>query len=128
MVEKIETKFQVTVSPVINDVDEQETRPSSSSSSFPIHNTASSFPTHNTASSFLTHNTASSFPTGNTASSFTTQNTPLNPMSSTVIDKSQFTIIKLRREWAMVAAHPVFQQEYKDYIRNYLLNIFLYTN
>ncbi|CAF4739782.1 unnamed protein product, partial [Rotaria magnacalcarata] len=35
-------------------------------------------------------------------------------------DKPNLVSITLRSEWSMVAAHPVFQLEYKDYIRTQL--------
>ena len=47
----------------------------------------------------------------------TPQNVPFHlPSSST--NKPSLTTITLRPEWAMVAAHRVFQIEYKEYIRN----------
>jgi hypothetical protein len=48
------------------------------------------------------------------------------------IGKPHTTTIKLRSEWAMVAAHHVFGVEYKEYIRNYyeflfsLINLFIF--
>jgi hypothetical protein len=46
------------------------------------------------------------------------ENIPFNVNASSM-DKSHLTTIKLRPEWAMVACHPMFKLEYKDYIRNY---------
>lgn len=34
--------------------------------------------------------------------------------------RSRQTKIKLRQDWAVVAGHPKFKIEYKDFIRNYL--------
>ncbi|CAF3934972.1 unnamed protein product [Rotaria magnacalcarata] len=48
------------------------------------------------------------------SSSSTTENIPFN------FDKPNLVSITLRSEWSMVAAHPVFQLEYKDYIRTQL--------
>ncbi|CAF4001288.1 unnamed protein product [Rotaria magnacalcarata] len=45
------------------------------------------------------------------SSSSTTENIPFN------FDKPNLVSITLRSEWSMVAAHPVFQLEYKDYIQ-----------
>ena len=42
-----------------------------------------------------------------------TENIPFN------FDKPNLVSITLRSEWSMIAAHPVFQLEYRDYIRNY---------
>ncbi|CAM4964904.1 unnamed protein product [Rotaria socialis] len=44
-------------------------------------------------------------------SSSTTENIPFS------FDKQNLVSITLRSDWSMVAAHPVFQLEYKDYIR-----------
>ena len=46
------------------------------------------------------------------------QSNPIN-LNSSVIDKPQGTKIKLRHDWAVAAAHHLFQQEYKDYIRKF---------
>jgi hypothetical protein len=46
------------------------------------------------------------------------QNIPFN-INSSIIDKSHITKIKLRSDWAIVAGHPVFKREYKDYIRKF---------
>jgi hypothetical protein len=46
------------------------------------------------------------------------QNIPFN-INTPSMDKSHLTTIKLRSEWAMVASHPMFKVEFKDYIRNY---------
>ena len=46
------------------------------------------------------------------------QSIPFN-INPPLMNKSHRTTIKLRSEWAMVASHPVFTVEYKDYIRNY---------
>lgn len=74
--DRIKTKFQLLVIPVISDMDDSETIPNAA------------------------------------------QSIPFN-LNSSVINKSQGTTIKLRSDWAIVAAHPLFQQEFKDYIRNY---------
>ncbi len=76
IVEKIKAKFHVMVTPIINNVEDNET-PSSSA-----------------------------------------ENIPFN-INSSAIDKPHVTKIKLRSDWSIVAAHPLFKQEYKDYIRNY---------
>ena len=34
-------------------------------------------------------------------------------------DNSCSVSIKIRPQWSVVASHPIFQLEYKDYIRNY---------
>jgi len=75
-VDKIKRKFNVSVTPFINNVDDNETPPSS------------------------------------------VQSIPFN-INSSCIEKPNVTTIKLRSDWATVAAHPLFKQEYKDYIRNY---------
>ncbi len=46
------------------------------------------------------------------------QSIPFN-FNSSVIDKPQGTTIKLRHDWAVAAAHPLFQKEFKDYIRKF---------
>jgi hypothetical protein len=76
MVDRIKTKFRVTVTPNINDVDDNEPLPDSA------------------------------------------QNIPFNITPSSSINEPQATKIKLRSDWTIVASHPTFQQEYKDYIRN----------
>ncbi len=76
IVDRIKTKFQLLVTPVVNDMDESE----------PIPNAAQSIPFN---------------------------------LNSPVINKPQGTTIKLRPDWTVVAAHPLFEQEFKDYIRNY---------
>ncbi|CAF3645504.1 unnamed protein product [Rotaria sordida] len=75
IVEKFKAKFHITVTPVINEVDDE--------------------------------NDGESVPSS-------TENIPFT------INKPQPVTIKLRREWSMVAAHPIFKVEFKDYIHNEL--------
>lgn len=49
------------------------------------------------------------------------QNIPFNLHTASSIDQPQVTKIKLRQEWALVATHRIFKQEYKDYIRKLLI-------
>jgi len=78
-VEKTTEKFHIIVSPVVNNVDDNDD--------------------------------------GENISSLV-ENIPFN-INTPSMDKSGLTTIKLRPEWAMVASHPMFKLEYKDYIRNY---------
>jgi hypothetical protein len=84
-VEKTKTRYGITITPVVDSVDDNE------------------------------NNTAS------------VQNIPFN------IDTPHLTKIKLRAEWAMVAGHPIFQFEFKNYISNnqqfsflLIINLFIF--
>lgn len=76
LTERIITKFQVIITPVINDIQENGT--------IPIH------------------------------------------LNTSIENKAPVTTIKLRADWSMVAAHPIFSVEYQDYIRNSFENPLLY--
>ncbi len=78
-VEKTIAKFHIIVTPVVNNVDDEDDSENISS---------------------------------------LVENIPFN-INTPSMDKSHLTTIKLRSEWAMVASHPMFKVEFKDYIRNY---------
>jgi hypothetical protein len=97
--EQIQYKFGVSVSPIIDSVDEN----------------------HDTRSGSSSHTTLLNIDTRSTSS---LQTIPFNidtrpTASGGYDDKPRQTKIKLPQNWAMVAAHPTFKLEYKDYIRNY---------
>ncbi len=82
---QIQNTFDVTISPIIDNVDENsDTRSISSMPKIPF-------------------------------------NVDTRPTTSSVFeDKPRPTTIKLGLEWALIAAHPRFKLEYKEFIRNYL--------
>ena len=83
MADQVESKFHVSVIPVVTDVEKSESTNAQAAESIPFNLTSSTTP------------------------------------------KSQGTMIKLRPDWAMVATHPVFGQEYKKYIRTFQSRSFL---
>jgi hypothetical protein len=96
-IEQIQNTFDVTISPIIDNVDENsDTRSVSSMPKVPFN-----VDTRSTTSSIF-------------------EDRPRPTTSSVFKDKPRPTTIKLGLEWALIAAHPRFKLEYKEFIRNYL--------
>ncbi len=53
-----------------------------------------------------------------TSQPVTTNYDTRSTISSKFDDSPRPTKIKLREEWALIAGHPTFQAEYKEFIRN----------
>ncbi|CAF4955608.1 unnamed protein product [Rotaria sp. Silwood1] len=75
IVEKIKAKFHITVTPMINEIDDEN---------------------------------------------YNDNNSHSTECGPSTMDRPNSVTIILRPQWSMVAAHPIFQMEYKNYIRNEL--------
>jgi hypothetical protein len=114
---QIQNTFDVTISPIIDNVDENsDTRSVSSMPKVPFN-----VDTRSTTSSIFEDR-----PRPTTSSVF--KDKPRPTVSSVFEDKPRPTTIKLGLEWALIAAHPRFKLEYKEFIRNYLSISFLQIN
>jgi hypothetical protein len=141
--EHIQNKFDVTISPIIDNADENNDTRSVSSGQLDLFNFDTP-PTAARAFEDKPHPTTARVyedkPRSSTARVYEDKPKPtaarvfedtLRPTAACVFEdkphpasvrvyenKPRQTTIKLRPDWAMIAAHPTFKLEYKEFIRN----------